>query len=115
MAVPRGVVITDAAEAKAAAEQLGGKVVTLSDSGGFIHDPEGLTPEKLAWVVELNADTLPRVLMDRTYYAEISGLSRTDEEKEFVSECQANANWLVANSGRKKCPSRKFARLSPGA
>ena len=33
--------------------QLGGKVVTLSDSGGFIHDPDGLTPEKLAWIADL--------------------------------------------------------------
>ncbi|MBN1771555.1 MAG: NADP-specific glutamate dehydrogenase [Deltaproteobacteria bacterium] len=33
--------------------QLGGKVVTLSDSNGFIHDPEGITAEKLAFVMEL--------------------------------------------------------------
>jgi RNA polymerase sigma-54 factor len=46
-----------------------------------------------AFSVELNADTLPRVLIDRTYYAEVSGLSKTDEDKAFLSECQANANW----------------------
>ncbi len=33
--------------------QLGGKVVTLSDSSGFIHDPEGINAEKLAYVQEL--------------------------------------------------------------
>ena len=33
--------------------QSGSTVVTLSDSGGFIHDPEGLDAEKLAWVKEL--------------------------------------------------------------
>ncbi len=33
--------------------QLGGKAVTLSDSNGFIHDPEGITPDKLAFVMEL--------------------------------------------------------------
>jgi glutamate dehydrogenase (NADP+) len=33
--------------------QLGGKVVTLSDSGGFIHDPKGIDEEKLAWIVDL--------------------------------------------------------------
>ena len=32
---------------------LGGKVVTLSDSSGCIHDPEGITREKLAYVLEL--------------------------------------------------------------
>ncbi len=33
--------------------QLGGKVVTLSDSGGMIHDPAGIDAEKLAWVMDL--------------------------------------------------------------
>ena len=32
---------------------LGGKPVTLSDSGGFIHDPDGIDREKLAFVMEL--------------------------------------------------------------
>ncbi len=31
----------------------GAKPVTLSDSGGFIHDPDGFDREKLAWVMEL--------------------------------------------------------------
>lgn len=30
--------------------QLGGKVLTLSDSEGFIHDPDGITQEKVDWV-----------------------------------------------------------------
>jgi glutamate dehydrogenase (NADP+) len=30
--------------------QMGGKVLTLSDSGGFIHDPDGITQEKIDWV-----------------------------------------------------------------
>jgi glutamate dehydrogenase (NADP+) len=32
--------------------QLGAKSVTLSDSDGFIHDPKGITAEKLEWVME---------------------------------------------------------------
>ncbi len=35
------------------ATQLGGKVVTLSDSGGFIHDKDGIDAEKLAHVMEI--------------------------------------------------------------
>ena len=31
----------------------GGKVLTMSDSGGFVHDPDGIDEEKLAWVMEL--------------------------------------------------------------
>ncbi|MEX2443889.1 MAG: NADP-specific glutamate dehydrogenase [Alkalispirochaeta sp.] len=33
--------------------ELGAKPVTLSDSSGFIHDPQGITEEKLQWVMEL--------------------------------------------------------------
>ncbi|WP_299329299.1 NADP-specific glutamate dehydrogenase [Parasphingopyxis sp.] len=33
--------------------QLGGKVLTLSDSGGFVHDPDGIDQEKIDWVKEL--------------------------------------------------------------
>ncbi len=47
------------------------------------------------FAVELNADTLPRVLIDRSYYAEVSRLSRSEDEKSFVTECHSNANWLI--------------------
>jgi RNA polymerase sigma-54 factor len=47
------------------------------------------------WHVELNADTLPRLLVDQRYHARVSGGARTDQEKTFVSECLASANWLV--------------------
>ncbi|MGP1283945.1 MAG: NADP-specific glutamate dehydrogenase [Parasphingopyxis sp.] len=33
--------------------QLGGKVLTLSDSGGFVHDPDGIDQDKIDWVKEL--------------------------------------------------------------
>jgi glutamate dehydrogenase (NADP+) len=33
--------------------ELGTKVLTLSDSSGYIHDPDGLTPEKLEYVLDL--------------------------------------------------------------
>jgi len=33
--------------------QLGGKAVTLSDSSGYVYDPEGIDEKKLAWVMEL--------------------------------------------------------------
>ena len=47
------------------------------------------------WLVELNADTLPRVLVDQRYHARVSGAARTDQEKTFVSDCLAQASWLV--------------------
>jgi len=47
------------------------------------------------WHVELNTDTLPRLLVDQRYHARVSGGARTDQEKTFVSDCLASANWLV--------------------
>ncbi|HEV2363136.1 MAG TPA: RNA polymerase factor sigma-54 [Caulobacteraceae bacterium] len=48
-----------------------------------------------AWRVELNTETLPRVLVDRRYHAQISAAARREKETSFVSECLASANWLV--------------------
>jgi len=47
------------------------------------------------WHVELNTDTLPRLLVDQRYHARVSGQSKTDQEKTFVSDCLAQANWLM--------------------
>ena len=41
--------------------ELGAKPVTLSDSGGFIHDPDGINPEKLKYVKELKKDRSARI------------------------------------------------------
>jgi glutamate dehydrogenase (NADP+) len=41
--------------------QLGGKVVTLSDSGGAIYDPAGIDAEKLAWVIDLKQNRRGRI------------------------------------------------------
>jgi RNA polymerase sigma-54 factor len=47
------------------------------------------------WLVELNADTLPRLLVDHRYHARVSGKAKSDAEKTFVAECLSSANWLV--------------------
>jgi RNA polymerase sigma-54 factor len=47
------------------------------------------------WHVELNSETLPRVLVDQRYHARVSASARTDQEKTFVSDCAAQASWLV--------------------
>jgi glutamate dehydrogenase (NADP+) len=41
--------------------ELGAKVVTLSDSGGYIYDPEGLDGEKIAWVKQLKGERRGRI------------------------------------------------------
>ncbi len=48
-----------------------------------------------AWAVELNSSTLPRVLINRTYYAELSTKCGGKEDKQFLSDYLTNANWLI--------------------
>ena len=40
---------------------LGGKVITLSDSSGFIHDPDGLNNEKLEYIIDLKTNRRGRI------------------------------------------------------
>jgi len=40
---------------------LGGKVVTLSDSSGFVHDPDGIDAEKLAYLIDLKQERRGRI------------------------------------------------------
>jgi RNA polymerase sigma-54 factor len=47
------------------------------------------------WQVELNSDTLPRVLVNSRYYAEVNRTARTREDKAYLTECLNSANWLV--------------------
>jgi RNA polymerase sigma-54 factor len=48
-----------------------------------------------AWQVELNSDALPRLLMNNRYYAEVSRTARRETDKTFLTECAANASWLI--------------------
>ncbi|MBL6932522.1 MAG: RNA polymerase factor sigma-54 [Rhodospirillales bacterium] len=47
------------------------------------------------WVIELNSDTLPRILVNNTYFATISSASNSKEDKRYINECYQSANWLV--------------------
>ncbi len=47
------------------------------------------------WNVELNSDTLPRVLVNARYYAKVNATARSQEERAYIAECFNNANWLV--------------------
>ena len=47
------------------------------------------------WIVELNSETLPRVLVNNRYYAEVSAAVRTKDEKAYVAEKYQSAHWLV--------------------
>ena len=45
------------------------------------------------WQVELNSDTLPKVLINQRYYAQVS--QRNEKEKAYIADCMQTATWLV--------------------
>jgi len=47
------------------------------------------------WVVELNTETLPRVLVNNKYYVEVSRQASSKRDREYISECYQSASWLV--------------------
>ncbi|MEY4090896.1 MAG: polymerase factor sigma-54, partial [Pseudomonadota bacterium] len=48
-----------------------------------------------SFMVELNSEALPRILVNQTYAAKISSKVKNDEEKSYVSEALQTANWLT--------------------
>ena len=48
-----------------------------------------------SWLIDLNPDTLPRVLVNQAYHARVSRTARSDSDKTFISECLQSANWLT--------------------
>ena len=49
-----------------------------------------------SWAVELNTDTLPRVLVNQTYYATVSRHApKNSADHAFLTECLQTANWLT--------------------
>jgi RNA polymerase sigma-54 factor len=49
----------------------------------------------VVWAVELNSATLPRLLVNRSYYTELSSGPQDRQSKAWLSECLQSANWLI--------------------
>ncbi len=47
------------------------------------------------WIVELNSDSLPRVLVNNSYHARVNREARTKDEKQYIADQLQSANWLV--------------------
>jgi RNA polymerase sigma-54 factor len=47
------------------------------------------------WIIELNTDTLPKVLLNQRYYSRVAGAAKSKQEKEYISEQFQTASWLV--------------------
>ena len=50
---------------------------------------------KAGWAIEINGATLPRVLVNRRYHAELSHGPQDKASKAWLSDALASANWLV--------------------
>jgi len=80
---------------------LGGKVVTMSDSGGYIYDSDGLNEEKLAFILDLKNVRRGRI----SEFAEKYGCEYHDGEKPWNVPCDlafpcATQNEIDANAAR---------------
>jgi len=47
------------------------------------------------WAIELNSATLPKLLVNRSYYAELATGPQNKQSKAWLSDCLASANWLL--------------------
>jgi RNA polymerase sigma-54 factor len=47
------------------------------------------------WQVELNSDTLPKVLISQRYYTEVAKGAHSDKDKTYLADCLQTATWLV--------------------
>ena len=47
------------------------------------------------WLIELNSDTLPRLLVNNQYYATVSKTARDKDSKNYLADYLNTANWLV--------------------
>jgi RNA polymerase sigma-54 factor len=47
------------------------------------------------FVVELNSETLPKVLVNQTYYSQVARNTRNDKEKTYLADCLQTATWLI--------------------
>jgi RNA polymerase sigma-54 factor len=62
------------------------------------------------WHVELNTETLPRVLVNQSYYACVSKTPMKKEDKSYLVECMQTANWLVKSLDQRARTILKVAR-----
>ncbi len=105
------------------AETLAGMVAEIRSlnpkpAQSFVHEVvQTMTPDILmrphpdgGWMLELNPETLPRVLVNTEYYTRISRQMRTKEEREYVNERFQSANWLVKALHQRATTILKVAR-----
>jgi RNA polymerase sigma-54 factor len=81
------------------------EIKSLDPRPGLAFDPpqaQPIVPDILmrpqpdgGWIVELNAETLPRVLVNNRYFARVSRATRNKGERDYLTDRLQAANWLV--------------------
>jgi len=74
--------------------ELGGKVLTMSDSSGFVVDPDGIGVEKLAWVMALKNERRGRI---REYAEHFEGATYTEGARPWGVECNIALPCAIEN------------------
>ncbi len=107
-----GVDDEDLAEMVAEVRALDPKPATAFDS--VIAQP--ITPDVIlrreqdGWNLELNPDTLPRVLMDNRYYARVSDRALSRKDRAYLIDQVQSANWLVKSLHQRATTILRVAR-----
>lgn len=65
---------------------LGGTVLTMSDSKGFVHDPNGIDTEKLAWIMDLKNNKRGRI---KEYADAFDGVEYHEGQRPWGIACDA--------------------------
>lgn len=63
-----------------------------------------------SWKIELNSQTLPRVLINENYVTEVSGKIEKSNDKEFMAECLQTASWLTKSLDQRARTIMKVSR-----
>jgi RNA polymerase sigma-54 factor len=62
------------------------------------------------WLVELNGETLPRILINNQYAARVDKSAAREQDRVYLTECQSNATWLVKSLDQRAKTILKVAR-----
>jgi RNA polymerase sigma-54 factor len=47
------------------------------------------------FLIELNSDTLPKVLVNQSYHAEVARTAKNEKDKTYLADCLQSATWLI--------------------
>jgi len=92
---------------------LGARPVTLSDSSGFVHDPQGIDPEKLAFVMELKNGKRGRIHEYVTAYP-YATFTATDPNAAFNPLWAVPADCAFPSATQNEISDRDAANLLAG-